>query len=276
MEPMGTEKLPNDAVKLIQEYIAQKVERNIVNPIIRDDVFSLLQMQKDCIVLYYPYPQDSKDDNDFAGCHVERTVSGRTVSCVFINTNNPRERQAFAAAHELGHILKVDQIIKQQVPSLQNDKFTEVIVNRFVAELLMPEELFRNAFHTIRLHINKQSNRIEVGKLLRLIVYLMDYFFVPFKAVVIRFNELNLMDAAFNKKVLDYRDSQVVKKIMKTRSGRLGFKDRAKSIRGLSSLLRKAKENGTITEKKYCEICTQFDIDMNTESPQDCVTISEG
>lgn len=277
MESMETDTLPVEAVKLIQQYIeAMKSERNIVNPIIRDDVFSLLQMQEDCIVLYYTYPQNSEDDNDFAGCHVERTIGGRTVSCVFINTNNPRERQAFAAAHELGHILKVDQIIKQQDPSLQDDKYTEAIVNRFVAELLMPEELFRTVFHKVRQHLNKQNNKIEIGKLLKLIVYLMDYFFVPFKAVVIRFNELNLMDSSFNGKVLKYKDSKAVEKIVSARSGRLGYRDRTKSIRGLSGLLQKAKDEGTIADMRYREICQMFEIDMDTESPQDCVTISEG
>ena len=81
-----------------------------------------------------------------------------TLNCSFIdeikrenniNTNNTRERQAFSATHELGHICRVDQRVRERVPfECDNDaEMNEKIIDRFAAELLMPRDLFIEAIN---------------------------------------------------------------------------------------------------------------------------------
>ena len=76
----------------------------------------------DCVVLYYPLEEESID-----GCHIEKPVNGHMEQFVFINSNNTRERQAFSAAHELGHIWQVDKRLEKKVPDIEFD--SEVAVS---------------------------------------------------------------------------------------------------------------------------------------------------
>ena len=69
-------------LKGIQDLVNNiKIEYGIVNEIIRDDVFSILQGMTDCNVLYYPL------NDEIGGCHIEKMVNGRVEQFVFINTN---------------------------------------------------------------------------------------------------------------------------------------------------------------------------------------------
>ena len=103
---MLSDQVIEEIVTLIQEI---KAENNIENEIIRDDVFSILQAM-DCVVLYYPL-----ENEDIDGCHMEKPMNGRMEQFVFINSNNTRERQAFSAAHELGHIWQVDKRLEERL-----------------------------------------------------------------------------------------------------------------------------------------------------------------
>ena len=70
----------NDQVVLkIQEFIiSKKREKNIVNEVIRDDVFAILKGE--CVVLYY-----ALDDQGIEGCHVIKPFNGDMKQFVFIN-----------------------------------------------------------------------------------------------------------------------------------------------------------------------------------------------
>ena len=56
-------------VELIQKLCDEaKEQMHITDPVIRDDVFELLQAN-DCIVLYYPLPDEAESgDRGCAGC----------------------------------------------------------------------------------------------------------------------------------------------------------------------------------------------------------------
>lgn len=56
-----------------------------------------------------------------------------------INTNNTIEKQVYIAAHELGHVWKIDEKV---LAKCDGNIDSEAIINRFAAELLMPAELF--------------------------------------------------------------------------------------------------------------------------------------
>ena len=89
-------------VEQIQKFIEEKRdEGKIINSIIRDDVFSILE--KECTVLYYYL------DDAIEGFHISKPVRGEQKQFVFINTQKVLQEQVWTAGHELGHVWKVDQ-----------------------------------------------------------------------------------------------------------------------------------------------------------------------
>lgn len=253
--------LDENIIKGIIEIIEEiKRENNIRNEIIRDDVFSILQAC-DCIVLYYPLDGEEQDGCD--GCHIEKPVNGRMEQFVFINTNNTRERQAFSAAHELGHIWRVDQRVREKVPlSCKNDaEMNEKIIDRFAAELLMPRDLFIEAINNWFKETKYIGSNMKITDIIKLIAYLMNYFFVPFKSVVIRLNELNKLDEIYNDIILKYKDSELLYEIIKTEQyTRLGIVNKLKSIDKLPEYLVQLEEAKIFNETKIANIRKLFDI----------------
>ena len=165
-------------------------ENGIVNPVIRDDVFKILE--RHCYVVYYPL-----DHEDINGFHVNRTLNGQNTHFVFINSWNMIERQVFTAAHELGHIWNVYQKVKQRIPQI--DEYValvskelpeEFVVNKFAAQLLMPEDLFTSAMQMALQKLHYNGKTISKMNLLRLIASLMDTFLVGYKAVTKRLLEI--------------------------------------------------------------------------------------
>ncbi len=247
---MLNKRLIREIVKLVQEI---KTENNIENEIIRDDVFSILQAM-DCVVLYYPLEEESID-----GCHIEKPVNGHMEQFVFINSNNTRERQAFSAAHELGHIWQVDKRLEKKVPDIEFD--SEVVVNRFAAEMLMPRKLFEDALARKLKEMQYRGPSINMSDLLRVIAYLMNYFFVPFKSIVIRLNEINRLREEDNEQVLDYKDSAFLNGVIKAEQyTRLNIVNKIKSMDNLQESLDKIEEAGLFNATKIKNIKREFDI----------------
>lgn len=169
-------------VENIKEFIENKIsEKKIVNRILQDDVFELLN--RECILLYYPL-----DDNN-KGMHMEKVIGSQTYQFVYINTSKKVEEQTWTAAHELGHVWKVDKAIYSKMDSCTYG--VEDIVNRFAAELLMPDKEFYMAYIYAKDKINKES-RLSLSDFIRLVAYLMNTFCVPYKAVIKRMVELDL------------------------------------------------------------------------------------
>ena len=244
-------------VRGIQEQVQKiKKEYDIVNEIIRDDVFSILQGLDNCNVLYYPL------DDDIGGCHIEKMVNGKMEQFVFINTNNPREKQAFVAAHELGHIWKVDEKLRECLPNEEIE--CEEVVNRFAAELLMPEERFKIVLNTYLDRMGYRGPKIAQEELVRLIAYLMNYFFVPYMAVLYRFNELGRLNERYNDIMRRYKDSDTLKDVIKTEQyTRLSIVTRLKSLDNLQEYLDQAEEQGFISSTKAATIRADFELPQN-------------
>ncbi|MCM1430718.1 MAG: ImmA/IrrE family metallo-endopeptidase [Muribaculaceae bacterium] len=170
-------------VKVIQEFVEQKRDKeNIVNQVIRDDVFALLE--KHCIVLYYPL-----EDDKIEGCHLIKPLCEREEQFVFINTTKAVQEQTWTAAHELGHVWKVDHYVKNQLK--RSDFDSEDIVNRFAAELLLPESIFREEIRQRLEEYHYKGSVMSTETMVRLVTYLMNYFCTPYKAVIRRFIELD-------------------------------------------------------------------------------------
>lgn len=183
-----------DTVKAIQEFVDEKrKEEHIVNQVIRDDVFALLE--KHCIVLYYPL-----EDPKIEGCHIIKPLGAGKEQFVFINTTKAVQEQTWTAAHELGHVWKVDSYVKNKLKRYDLD--SEDVVNRFAAELLLPEEIFVDeTLHRLK-ELDYQGPTISTETMVRLVTYLMNYFCTPYKAVIRRFIELKYIQENSEKNFL--------------------------------------------------------------------------
>lgn len=253
--------LKKEIIKGIQDLVQEiKIENKIINEIIRDDVFSILQAC-DCTVLYYPLEgEDGQGTDGIDGCHIERMVNDQMEQFVFINTNTTRERQAFSAAHELGHIWKVDERIRKKFPDEEID--TEKVVNRFAAELLMPEKHFCAAMDGYLEKIKYVGPSIEVTEMIRLIAFLMNEFFVPFLSVVKRFTELEKLTDEESKRLEAYKDSNLLKEIIKAEQyTRLGIVNCNKSMDNLQEYLQEIEARGLFNETKIKKIKEDFGIE---------------
>ncbi|MGD9678707.1 MAG: ImmA/IrrE family metallo-endopeptidase [Vulcanibacillus sp.] len=250
------EKLINEIERLVQEI---KKENDIKNEIIRDDVFSILQALN-CIVLYYPL-----EDEEIDGCHIKKPINDQMEQFVFINSNNTRERQAFIAAHELGHIWEVDKRLKNKFP---DEIFNaEEVVNRFAAELLMPRRIFQEAMANQLKKMNYAGPSIKIAEMIKLIAYLMNYFFVPFKSVVYRLNEIGKLDEKYNDIILEFKDSDFLKELIKTEQyTRLGITNKLRSMDNLPELLLEAEKRKIFNANKLKNIRNDFDIKHIDES----------
>lgn len=173
--------MEREVVEAIQEFIAnKKSQKQIINTVIRDDVFSVLE--NECHVLYYSL------EDDIEGCHISKPLNGRMQQFVFINTKKVVQEQVWTAAHELGHVWNVDQNIKTN--NFQNIEEREKIVGRFAAEFLMPEEVFQREVKNKLADLGFSDKSLTSDQMTRLVTYLMNFFCTPYKSVIRRFVEL--------------------------------------------------------------------------------------
>lgn len=249
---MNFDKIESDTIQEIVKDLME--ENNFVNRVVRDDVFA--ELEKYCTVLYFPL-EDGID-----GCHKRKNVNGKTEQFVFINTNKMLQEQVFTAAHELGHIWKVDKIFKKK---MHNDKYdSEIIIGRFAAELLMPKDLFVKQTKNKLKEMGYDGKTITFGNLLELIAYLMNYFCVPFKSIVLRFNECKMLEEKNNEAILRYADSEVLKSILeKNHYTRLNKVNKSISMKDIGGLIKNVEDSGLFNERKIETIKRLFKLDQD-------------
>ena len=244
--------LPETVIESIRDFISEKqVQQELL---LRDTIFPLLENY--CTVLYYP---QENEDND--GCHVKRIVNNEIVNFVYINTFKSIEKQIFTAAHELGHILELDAFLKQNCPAYK-DCMEEQAMNKFAALLLMPDNVFDKTVREHSAAYCTNDGKITLDNLIRFSLYLMDYFFVPFKAVIIRLWELGYLskkdalslinDRTTVEKINDYIKNLGYK--------RLGIKSCKKSIKDFAELLDKAEQQEVFSKTKITYIRNKMDL----------------
>ena len=251
-----------DEIKVIQEIAGSMLEeyreQYREEPPIRADIFKLLG-EKARLVFY---PLDNEPDLD--GFHVHRFVGTSLTSFVYINTAKPYEKNIFCAAHELGHVCEIEKTIADRCPECElSSEMIDAIMNRFAAELLMPEVLFKSRLDTVMGRILSDADDGTVEDVLLMIVALMNYFYVPYKAVVIRLKEIDFITED-GKTVLE-RIEQEYPEILKLVSFRdkdvwIGQKTRRKEIDGLAQRLVFAEQNALFSKEKIRELREAFDI----------------
>lgn len=192
--------LPVEKVKELNDIIEQKraelKEKNLyINRIPREDIFNILDNY--CTVVFYPLPAGESND----GFHVTMPVDYNDCGeehFVFLNTAKHREKQVFAAAHELGHIwveedIFWDDTLEQMLPREKKEN-VDAVMNCFAAELLMPREIFQRSAYALLQKFDTGDHKISYIDLFRAVACLMDEFCVPAQAVICRFYEVQLLE----------------------------------------------------------------------------------
>lgn len=210
--------------------------------IIREEVLSILE--EEATLLKYPIEDDElcafvckKQDKLF----------------VYINTHIPKEKQIFAAAHELYHIwfdqgrLNQSEMLNSNTLENETEDINELRANLFAAMFLVPKEILINQLESSG--IEKYCLKIED------IVKLMPVFLVPYKTVVRRLYEIDYLndrqlkeflavpDRDPNKGVLLYRKILQLNDSSQERTKEMFFE-------GLVENSIKLFENGQIDDKK--------------------------
>lgn len=245
----------------IQRFIAEKKkEKNIVNVILQDNIFELLN--KDCILLYYPL------DDDIKGIHLEKIVAGEARQFVYINTEKKVEEQTWTAAHELGHVWKVEKYVKNNIPDCKVE--LEDIVNRFASEILMPQKEFENEFKYAKNKVNNAAV-LTSAEFIRLVAYLMNTFCVPYKAVIRRMVELGRVsrdnEERFIKSFADNLE-YYQKVIQENYYTKLGLTKKSYSMEDIASDIDLLENNGVVKEEVIERYRKAFNIEKENVSSE--------
>ena len=268
--------LPNDVVVQIKEFIKQKLNDDTIkskypNPLLREDIFSILDIY--CTVVYFPLREDSIN-----GFHITGIVDsqGSENTFVYINTAQTIEKQIFTAAHELGHIWGVDIVISKGREDAFLHEFGEKIINRFAAELLMPEALFFAACASVFEHYKEDKETITIPNVIKAITQLMTCFFVPYKAVVYRIFELKIISE--NSALLLLGDADISKEEIRKLvdrnlrdMGYINFLNPSHKcwIDGLAEILDKAEQKQSVSKTKIDNLRKLFSLSDNSQISED-------
>lgn len=240
----------NEPIALvIQEFISsKKKENNIVNEVIRDDVFAILK--NECVVLYY-----ALDDSNIEGCHLIKPLNGRMEQFVFINTTKAVQEQTWTAAHELGHVWKVDSYVKENLN--QYDLDSEHLVNRFAAELLLPKDIFIKELNNKLKEYDYKGPRMYTEMMVRLVTYLMNYFCTPYKAIIRRFIELGYIEESAEQQFLKGFEEQkelYKRLIVENQYTRLETVNKAFSMASMEKDISLLEQYGVYSDKKIARL----------------------
>ena len=240
--------------------------------IIKDDIFRLLN--KYCIVIYYPLEDESN-----WGFRTRRFVNGKLADFVYINTARTLSEQIFIAAHELGHVWGVKEKLVKYLPAGQNltDEQEELIVNRFAAELLMPDQRFRGSFMEYALAFGLNKKIIKMEDLVRVMVLLMRDYMVPYEAVRRRLVETGLLTerAGNSLKEDNLKIQNLVKAFLNDQNIFIDRPTKKKAVPGLRELIEKIEEESLLDVYTISKIKNDFDL-SEVSSLNDMVHISDG
>jgi len=167
---------------------------NKQNDILGEQVFEILNQT--CRVLFYPL-----EDEDVWGFFEK--IHGQSFVC--INTSIDFDKQVFTAAHELYHLWfnhAQELILASELEErTSNIPKHELKANRFAAEFLVPELLLRQEIRQRKI----DDSKIDVNAVIRLA----RIFLVPYRTMVKRLDEINVISAARCEEFLAIPESEV-------------------------------------------------------------------
>lgn len=223
---MTRELLSHATVDDLRTKAYQKLsEYRKLEEIIAGQIFRILE--REARVLYYPV-----DDEEVWG--FSEKIKGQ--SFVWINTAIPADKQIFAAAHELYHLWfeQPGEIILQTNIEIGEDSDVisegELMANRFAAEFLLREEIVRREIDISKIDVKKIT--------VKDVLLLANIFMVPYKTMLIRLQEISLIDDLKYRVLFDIPRADL--EVWRKRYGILGFEKTDKI--SLDNLINKAVE----------------------------------
>lgn len=141
-------------------------------------------------------------------------------------------------------------------------------MNRFAAELLIPEEVFQELYNREYDSLKEETGKITLANMLKVIVSLMNQFCVPEKAIVMRCFELHKISAKSKDIILGETEEakraidQRIKEIIRD-NGYIKFQNptNKKYITDYPVLLEQAGRLGTIAQDKIDNIRKTFEME---------------
>ena len=257
----------NELLKYKEEQFKKNnLDKEFPNVLLKEDVLNILE--KFSTVIYYPLVGEKNN-----GFHIDDIpYVNERKNLVFINTAQTIEKQVFTAAHELGHIWGVDEYVITKFGINDSREQRERIINRFAAVLLMPMESFKSHYDNERNKYSKGS--ISLLDMFKIIVSLMNCFFVPRKSVIYRLVELEIISVGpvFSLLLGEGNVSEnaidiVVKKLLQDNGCDKFLKaSERKWIEGLSDLLDKSEQEQSVPDSIIEKMRDLFEL-KNTAIP---------
>lgn len=134
---------------------------------------------------------------------------GDSMGYTFINTSLPKVNVNFALCHEVYHVFYQESSFKHKVELYMNEQYyeheEELAANLFAGMVLMPEQNFKYMFTKFKNETKADDSIITV------LAKMMNYFEVPYMAVLIRCYELNLLESGELLKHLLNIDKEMIK-----------------------------------------------------------------
>ncbi len=221
------------------------------NNIVQDDIFSIIKNYgcrsgRKIEIIRIPIK-----DEEFCACTCVR--KGRII--IVSNSILPMSKQIFAAAHELYHIIKFvngededfplhGSILKAEVLDDADVEFEDRDANAFAGLFLAPSNALKEQIDIY----NISTSNLHIRDIIRL----MDIFAIPYKAVVLRLYEENLIDEKKADELLN-TDADVIENEIRLTGIALRWQRKETSIIELGSLNENMSVNeqlGFITESR--------------------------
>ena len=191
-----------------------------------------------------------------------RSMQGKMEQFVFINTTKAVQEQTWTAAHELGHVWQVDHYVKEKLN--QYDLDSEQLVNRFAAELLLPQNIFEMELKAKLKEFGYVGTVMSAEMMVRLVTYLMNYFCTPYKAVIRRFIELDYIRENAEQHFLNgfEKEMDLYKRlIIENQYTRLEMANKAYSMRNVEKDINILEKNEVYSKKKIARLRELFHLE---------------
>ncbi len=234
-----------------------KEEYTIPNVIIRDDIFRILEEQ--CVVVYYPLEGETN-----WGFHIKKFVKNEYKDFVYINTARPFSEQVFGAAHELGHVWNVVEKVQAELENSEelDPELEESIINRFAAELLMPEQEVVKGYDALKQQYSMETEKSNLEILLSIIVRQMNDFMVPYDTVRKRLLEVKKISVDINC-VLKEHEKQIkilIDILNQDQNTMLDQTTNKKLIPGMRGMIETIERDGLLDEYRIAKIKKDFEM----------------
>jgi Zn-dependent peptidase ImmA (M78 family) len=229
---------------------------------IANDMKMLLDKQG-IILCEYPFGDDSKIDAEI----VRFESDDKPLIFIGLNSSLYYDEQIFAMAHEIYHFETKTGMAYSQNDDHEDERL-ERKADRFAAELLLPEEVIRNAvIMEFDQNIISDSNILRV---LRFIALLQNTWWLPYKSIVLRLQEEGLIDDELFGKLYNEYDSRdaendyykILNAIDKDTAELLNAKTKKTSVSNkVIDAIIKNYDDEYITEDEFVELMNIFNIE---------------